>query len=1082
MVSHGSLRCATSRRDIASLFFLLLTAAADLHKMHQSSRFGVVVVAQMEEASRWPPFAAPALSVPLSFSCHDSQTKQDASTSTSRLATSLIQLFSMFDGSPPPLLLPPVQKRTALGLEMEKLFEILRVSTDNEARKQASVRLRQIQEQHPEDFLQHTWEHITSPSTPEDTRFFLSTVIIAFVEQSWHHGVGRVTQERFLGLYTQLAISTPAQSPLLTRKIATIVAAMVRRGTNKTQMGETLPPLLQAVVTSYSQHLQESLQHGSMPTVARDLLNIHLLLKEMQSSRIGHIFEHLCAALVEPLSAVFQCCSTGTELLEAHYYYVFLYWLKCSLRIFGRGIFEVMFYPTLLQLLWQLAVGLGQDSNNSSTGDNAMRRIRLLEYGVKVLEKTVVYFPDRLTMLGLPFFVEVAAERRGVLTSDHSLLFLLCSIVGSPVHDVVSEKLVCRSMRLVTSFLSAEDGDEFVAHVLVQWSCSSADTFGRFLRRLITGFLADDVSGSTLQKWKADPERAAAELDVDMDDEDAPMSCAEQLFIALTGSTACGTASLTTAWTVVNELLTDGSAEKVTAGLHAIGIGYYTMASSDTASYLAFLHDKLLPLLYPATMSAVSPFVLRRVVWLIGMWCESVTQTADRQAVLQCLIEVLQQETSAAAPSMTLLLVCLRSVENFISDNNFQTIDVPANFVEVVLTTIQGLLVQVRGASAIKALAGLVHVLVEKSVLQSNGEALLVLFEPPAVHLIQSYEAAAKSGAADGDDDDDDEWQSGADGDTMGSLVALLECLESSVKLCNRDEAIWVLFNSIVVPCTTPEQAVTPLASDDAWELFLTMCRMTQSFAHSLGEAGLHWTLRHLGRDFEMLPLVYRILYTIFAGWPGSVEEVLQHTDVEQWLSLLSESVSAELCSAVVPVLLVVVRRSSGPLCAALCRRAAHLLVTAEDVQGAPDSIFLAMLLSVAVASSVSAEQQVAQLLADVAQSSKTPSDLLEQLVLLLDVSPSELVSRSIGRLMQCICAAVPLSEADAGMVNRAREGIEVASATAVTSVAGHGDDVSERRTFEDQLLELLGDEGVSADASCPHVVRIVEQFSILRW
>lgn len=971
---------------------------------------------------------------------------------------------------------------------MDALFEVLRSSTDNGSRKQAAAQLRELQARDPEAFLRHTYDGIASAQMAPELRFFHCTLVLAFLGESWHNGVAKEAQERFLGLYVRLLLAGPHGSLLLARKLSQIVAVMARRRSRKAQLG-ALPPAVQHVVTSYVVELQQATAAAAASRITHALLYLHVFLKEMQGSRVGNVFEGVCQACVAPLSGVFAQLPSDASMLEA--YDMCLYLFKCSLRTFGRAIFDPAFSHFLLTATWRLAAGLGQDGADTLQAEH---RRRLLEYALKTHEATVVFFPGRLHELGTDFFVAAAdaspataaaAASAAPAPPDQSLFRLLSAVVSSPVDDVVSEKAVCRAQRLLTSLLSAEDGDAFIAHCLQRFT--TAPYFAATLQHMVATYLADVTAAETLAEWARRPEEAAAELDVDMDDEASVMSCTEQLFLALTGSTGCAAASLATAWSMVNVLLQEGEPGPVTAALHAIGIGYYTMASEDATAYLGFLHERLLALLEPVALAKTSPFVARRVVWLVGMWCESVVDPADRRAVLAALEAVLQH--AVATQSIVLVLVSLRSTENFISDNHFTLADLPPTLVVTVLHTIQELLARVQSPTTVKGLAGLVHVLIEKGAVQTQGDVLVQLFLPPVLGIIESYDAqaaqareraAALAGVVSNDADDDEE----ADG-SLGSLGMLLECLGSSLRHGDSDAVLWSLLPSVIVPCTSPTRAATAWVEDNAWELFLIMAQSSRTFFGPAAPDALSLALQHTTRDFAMLPLVFRVVYTLLLLRQSAAEEVVTPAQLEAWLTALRESPSAELCSAIGAVALAIARTSAGPLRAALCHHAVQALLLAPDVQAEQHTILLAVILAVSCATAASdgtggAEQQLAAQVQAAVQScgpSHTLSQLLEQVVLLLDVSPSALVSRALARLLGALChtSVVPVGADDQAMVQRAVDGV---TATVQGAASADGEAAEEARDGPEMLLELLGDEDVPE--STPHFARLMGAFAVL--
>lgn len=942
---------------------------------------------------------------------------------------------------------------------MDALFEVLRSSTDNEARKAATAQLRHLQSEQPDAFLQHTYDGVASAELRPELRFFLTTLVLSFVEESWRAHVSPAQQEHFIARYTHLVTSQSLPSVLLTRKVATVVATMARMGSRKAQVG-ALPPLVHYVVVHYVAELERATQAVAYDRLSCLLLALHLFLKEMQTTRVGHVFEDVCRVVAGPLSGVFALLpDTAAMLTHAD---VCLYLLKCSLRTFGRGAFDPAFCHFLLGAAWRLAEGLGAAEGEGEAGSE--QRQRLLEYALKILEATVVYFPARLSELGVTFFTAETEAAAPAATAPRPLFGLLAAVVCSPMGTVVTEKAVCRALRLFTALLSAEDGDAFTAHCLATFAASPA--FAPFLQHVVAAYLADTTTAEALAEWSRQPERVAAELDIDMDDETSPMGCAEQLFLAFTGSTGCAAPALAAAWAVVNQLLqsSDGSGP-ITAALHAIGVGYYTMTSEDNSAYLGFLRERLLPLLQPAALAQVSPFVARRVVWLVGMWCESVTDTHDRRSVLAALEAVLQH--AAQTHNVVLVLVSLKATENFVSDNTFALSDMTATLVSTVLLTVEMLLKAVQSVGTIKELAGLVHVLTEKGAVQGHGEVLVQLFTGPTLALLHTF-TAAKPVTDDGDGDEDDDA-----GDAVGSLGMLLDCLGSGVRQCGDDAVRWALLPSIVLPCITPTCAATPWAEDHAWELFLTLAQSSHAFQDAAQAQALPIALQHTCRDFAVLPIVFRVVYSLLVLRQAVVDDVVATADVEAWAAMLRDSPSAELCGAVTAVLTTVARMSTGVLRGALARLAVAALVASADVQADAHTLPLAVALAVCLAAEDTAEGRRRLVCAALEETRVPLSLLLEQLVLLLDVAPSALVSGAVARLLETLrtTASSGLSAEDAAMVQRAVEGVAVVAAAA-------GEEDGESRSPAEMLLEWFGDADVALTS--PHVSRVMSTFALL--
>ncbi|CCW64099.1 unnamed protein product [Phytomonas sp. EM1] len=826
-----------------------------------------------------------------------------------------------------------------------------------------------------------------------------------------------------------------------------------------------------------------------------------MLLKEVQTKRIGRAFEILCSKMMDPLSTVFSRLSLDSHL---KCYDAYLYLLKCALRVFGCGVFEPRFYTYLLETTWGLCGGL----NSVEDADARSRRLRLLEYAMKILEKMVVFFPTKLNSLPFAFFVPPMST---VPHASHSLFELVVVIIEtrssappSAHHDlgeegeVVSEKLACRAARLLTMFLAAEDGDEFVSGC-VKSLCESP-LLPRLLRSLIVGFLADDTSAEALREWDVAAERVAGEMDVDMDDEASLTGCSEQLFLALTGSTNGGPASLRAAWLLVNRLLEGGEGD-VTAALHAIGIGYYTMAASATTGdhrdYLDFLHGRLLPMMQAASFGGSAPttslFILRRVVWLVGMWCESVPHPPHRRQVHAALETVLR----AYQGSPVMVLTALRAVENFVSDSNFSVEELTETSLETIFGSLQSLLPRLRSPDSVKAVAGLAHVLIEKGALRAHGDFVLDIFLPAVVQLLSACEAApSKAGdglPAGGEGGSLDDGEEGGGGcRDMITLGALLECLQSSIKVCATEEAVWRPFSPVVVACSAPGRVATPWVEDGAWALLLEMGR-------GVGKAGgpatlqpllaeaLRWSLHHTQREFSALPLVLRCVYTLLLGWGGSAEDFFAGEATPlQWLTTMWCTPIPELRSAYFCALTAIVRRGGDSLRRGVLLQALALMAASEDIQAEEAGVLAACLVYVCLpvqdpGRAALSPGEPRSVVSDIAEAVNNQPQLLEKLVLLLDVSPNRLCSHCITFLLrQCLEMLPQMSPEDRNMVNLALESSQVTMDGSLVAFANQAEDNSAEydRPSLELLLELLGDEAV--DPSSPHLLRLSTFFADL--
>jgi hypothetical protein len=332
--------------------------------------------------------------------------------------------------------------------------------------------------------------------------------------------------------------------------------------------------------------------------------------------------------------------------------------------------------------------------------------------------------------------------------------------------------------------------------------------------------------------------------------------------------------------------LQQGSGGAVTAGLHAIGLGYSTLAS-DPQQYISFLHQRLLPLLVQRQQSAGQAsslddaMILRRAVWVVGMWCESVTESIDRAAVHAALGGLLASHSTDAV----MLLTTLRAVEHFLTDYNFNVTDLNVMGVDVdptcnaqlpvyvsrLLAALRHVIPRLRTASMIKEIVALCLSLSEKGALPRSGEAMAFVLQPAVDRFTaMAMKLESSSSAGNGDDMGIDDTVGPAE---MSAFSMILETLTSVMKWTNSNESIWRLL-PLVYLCTDPNHAVSPWTQDGAWELLLKMIHYTQSNSvdgivdevtrrHAMET--LEWTVRHLERDFDCLPLVVRCISGLLA-------------------------------------------------------------------------------------------------------------------------------------------------------------------------------------------------------------------------
>lgn len=941
---------------------------------------------------------------------------------------------------------------------LQQCIYTLRSSTDNEARHEASRRLRQLQEETPGEFLNFVLGSISGADRSQEDRFFLGSVLQSFVEESWRSWKDEQVKGQQLEHFTRLALSDEvAASEPLARKLGSAVACMAKNGPKQRTPG-ALPPYLQFVTDAYASSLERVVAPNGGATMqygCHVLLLIHLLLKEVQTKRIGKVFEKLCELIAPTVTRAltvlpFSAVQSPTQFLFA------LRALKCAHRVFGCALFNGEFCNFVLQEAWKLAPLLG-------TADSTKSFSRLMDYAVKVLHKTMVYFPTQLRELGLGFFVPTDPSAVGT-ASDTSLLHFVYSVVmtckrSGGVEALVSEKTACRAMNVVTVSLTAEDAEPFIAEYISRFF--SSPLLLNMMEAIITTFLADDCSEETARLWSADPERALEDLDVEFDDEYSSISCAEQLFLAMTGSTLNAERSLAAAWATVHRQLSKESDGDITAALHAIGIGYFTLRQGS--GYADFFSSTLLPLLegvvaegsVPDSAPRTSIFVLRRVVWLIGMWCESLEELPQRQVVHKVLGELLRTQSS-----VVLGLTALRAVENFVSDEHFSVEELPSEALASVLSSVESILPLLQSPTVAKALVGLLYVLLEKGALATHGDgdAVIRLLCPAANHFILKYNASAG-----GDDEDED---AGMD---TALLSTLLECLASAFSIASGSPIIWEVYG-IVLACTQPETPLSPWVEEEGWELLLSAARWSTAHLPVMEEA-LRWCLQNTTRDFPALPTVFRTAATLLLLRADPIEDVVGEEHMVNWLEFHKNADAQEAAGAQLSFFLSIMIKSSGLLRGFLSQQSLFYLVNwPTDVQKDPQPLHYALIIAMGLKDSGVSETLSGLL--QTAFAAATPNDvgcaLPERLLLLADVSSNKAYDTAIQMLLHLALSGGALSGADAAATRVMLEGLQT---------DGESGETEEERGVN-AILDVTANFDLSARA--PFYRRVVETFGPL--
>lgn len=945
---------------------------------------------------------------------------------------------------------------------MEEIVLTLRHCTDNEKRGALMARLRYLQEQQPQNFLSTSWKWISSPQYTGDDRFFVAALVLSFVNDSWRSWEGdKNTKGTILQKYIDLALGANFPSEALCRKLGSIIAVMAKFGPKSSEPA-ALPPFIPMVVDAYLavlHSLQQSsttnsscsspsmmaMGEGELEKAAQALLLLHVFLKEVHTKRIGKVFEKVCQYIAPFLSQTltlfpFSFCSSNLEYMFA------LRGLKCAYRVFGCGFFHPPFYAFLLQQAWEVA---DRVTGSTNTTFHPMQRLpptngsctRVLDYVVKIFQNLVVSFPSQLHQLPTDFFLPIDPQVVGTSFDRSLLYFLFSSILSSgkeSVHDeLISEKCVCRSMNIFTVSLTAEESDDFVKEYLKRFTASPL--LAPLMQTIITRFLADDCSPEAMDQWDESPEKGLEELEVECDDELSTASCAEQLFLALTGSDSSAPACLNAAWSIVKNLFHEGQEMSVTAALHAVGIGYYTMR--DNSDYLSFLKLNLLPILRNSTgalgsteignSSAVSFAVLRRVVWMVGMWCESVPEVSQRQQVHTALADVLLSCTpTSTGRGLMLALTALRSVENFVSDEHFTVDELhPPALLESILQSVARILPHLRCPSVVKQQVGFLYVLMEKGCIPPpGGNRVLALLLPTIHELVGAIHTKAASSCLPDREVEDNGNNSTDDEDNMQMRIpvvsALLECLGAAVKISSDTELVWNLL-PVVMACAQPEGVLAAYVEEEAWELLYTMVRYSSVYVSRIEEA-LQWCLLSVTRDFASLSTVLSCVAACVLCSNLPAEQFFSPDQVIGALRSYRTVVSAEVSLAYLSFFLTLAVQSNGPLRCLIAEQSLSMLALwPDDVQARDQPLQLALLLAIGLqdASNSALLLQLRQIVEATSTSATFslstpeekhymgsavsvttgPVDLVEKILLLLDVASNVAYTRALYSLLRVV-------------------------------------------------------------------------------
>ena len=460
-----------------------------------------------------------------------------------------------------------------------------------------------------------------------------------------------------------------------------------------------------------------------------------------------------------------------------------------------------------------------------------------------------------------------------------AILPLLCNATMPPSGRFPA-KFVMRALATIQCVLTLAMSDEFLTAAVGGFFGSEA-VVRQLVGNLVTCFLCDkDIEE---EDWRADPERCviAAELDEDGDDE---THCAQQAWLAML--LVGGDDVSRPAWGILEELYSRDDEESKIGALHALGVAYDYLAEGREENF-RFLCQGFMPLVNGEV--PCSPKLLRRVVWVLGMWCFTITDPEERKYVHNMLAHVV---TTSNDPVIT--LTGLRSIENYVTDVNFDQAELPANFAAV-LERVGSVLPSLRDPDSVKLVVALL------SSLMSKTDGTVVSFDS----VIQLLAPVLRQ-YVDRTVDEDDRSVAACVGElTMALGQATAQCTNAS--------RAWELLLDVAIFMTNPENTVSLMAAGEAWDLLFALVRSAPSSAGAavapLARKLLHFAVESAARDFEDLPTAMRLCGAIVlllrdAGIAtaedaalaiSAVQHLLASADSEQLLESLSCIVEASV-------------------------------------------------------------------------------------------------------------------------------------------------------------------------------------------
>lgn len=326
------------------------------------------------------------------------------------------------------------------------------------------------------------------------------------------------------------------------------------------------------------------------------------------------------------------------------------------------------------------------------------------------------------------------------------------------------------------------------------------------VRDLITRFLRDDQN-ELRTEWTSDPERYVLTKDEEANSEENedgaeqdPSIVAEHFFMALAGCEWPGVVDVI--WQVLTDALNSPDASFVAGALHAVGLGFGSLATEE--QFDQFMIEKLVPaLLNPAE---ASPLVLRRVVWVIGMWCDSISSPFTRRRLFETFGSLLQ-----ARPHAVVALTLFRALSHLMADDHFRGNEdqIAGQPLAQILAALKEMLVQARAAETVENLTGIISMITD-SVTPKLGEEALQIVRAAAPYgvLLDSLEGFIRRAAE----------KENSDNHQCAAAVMLIHSLASAfrVGLLSGEESGRAV--QLTLACTDRSQVIHVWTQEDAWE------------------------------------------------------------------------------------------------------------------------------------------------------------------------------------------------------------------------------------------------------------------------